>query len=91
MAATGVERSLPLTGTKGPGWAFGKAGACGQMARPANNFRFSEIVSSEKINRIENISLLQKRKSRHIYRHPVPVRGAYHDRHERGTGCGGSW
>jgi hypothetical protein len=24
-------------------------------------------------------------------RHPVPIRGAYHDRHERGTGSGGRW
>jgi hypothetical protein len=39
--------------------------------------------------RIKNISLLQKYKLRYISRHPVPARGAYHDRHERGAGSGG--
>jgi hypothetical protein len=24
-----------------------------------------------------------------LIRHPVPIRGAYRDRHERGAGCGG--
>ena len=46
----------------------------------------SEVVSSPKI---KNISLFPKGEPWHIYRHPVPTRGAYHDRHERGTGCGG--
>jgi hypothetical protein len=28
-------------------------------------------------------------RNRAYHSHPVPVRGAYHDRHERGTGSGG--
>ena len=35
---------------------------------------------------LKNISLFPKCEQWHIYRHPVPLRGAYHDRHERGTG-----
>jgi hypothetical protein len=27
----------------------------------------------------------------HISCHPVPIRGAYHDRHDRGAGRGGRW
>jgi hypothetical protein len=41
-------------------------------------FRFSEVMSSPKI---KNISLLQNAKSAYIFGHPVPLRGAYHDRH----------
>src|SRR5258708_8913156 len=61
---------------------------CGEykLTRRANQFRFSECVSSPKI---KNISLLQKCEQWHIDRHPVPVRGAYHDRHERAAGSGG--
>src|SRR5882757_227812 len=46
------------------------------------------IVSSPGI---KNISLYPKIEIGHNYRHPVPVRGAYHDRHERRTGSGGRW
>ena len=57
--------------------------AFGRSGREQAHFWFSEHVSSPKI---KNISLFQKAKSGHIYRHPVPTRGAYHDRHDRGTG-----
>jgi hypothetical protein len=43
------------------------------------------------IPRIKNISLYQKKKSDYIRRIPSRLRGAYHDRHERGTGSGGRW
>jgi hypothetical protein len=44
------------------------------VASPAGKaFRFSEIMSSSKI---KNISLFQKSNQWHIYRHPVPTRGA---------------
>ena len=49
-------------------------------------FRFSEIMSSPKI---KNISLFQKRKSVHIYAHPVPLRGALAIVANVGRGCGG--
>jgi hypothetical protein len=42
-----------------------------------------------KINQIKNISVLQNHKSPLDNTHPVPARGAYHDRHDRGTGRGG--
>ena len=57
-----------------------------KLTRRANHFRFTEIMSSPEI---KNISLYQKCKSGYIACHPVPTRGAYHDRHERGTGSGG--
>ena len=49
----------------------------------ANCFWFTEIMSSPKI---KNISLLQKCKSAYMSAHPVPLRGAYHDRHDRWDG-----
>jgi hypothetical protein len=56
--------------------------------RRANHFGFSEIVSSPKM---KNISLFPNSKQGYIHAYPVPIRGAYHDRHERGTGSGGRW
>jgi hypothetical protein len=35
---------------------------------------------------IKNISLLPNDKSAYIFAHPVPLRGAYHDRHDRWDG-----
>jgi hypothetical protein len=37
----------------------------------------------------KNISLFPKPKSDVSMIHPVPTRGAFRDRHERGMGCGG--
>jgi hypothetical protein len=37
----------------------------------------------------KNISLFPKPKSDVSMIHPVPARGAFRDRHERGAGCGG--
>jgi hypothetical protein len=48
-------------------------------------------MSSEKSARIENISVLQNQNRGYILAHPVPARGAYHDRHDRGAGRGGRW
>ena len=50
-----------------------QAFATAHRARRANHFRFTEVVSSPKI---KNISLYPKREQVHIYRHPVPTRGA---------------
>jgi hypothetical protein len=44
-----------------------------KIARRANQFRFTEIVSSPKI---KNISLYPKTNQWHILGHPVPLRGA---------------
>jgi hypothetical protein len=60
-----------------------------KLTRRATHFRFTEIVSSPKFTKIENISLFQKCEMVYIHVHPVPARGAYHDRHERGAGSGG--
>ena len=48
-------------------------------------------MSSEKFARIENISVFQNQNRGYILTHPVPARGAYHDRHDRGAGRGGRW
>src|SRR4029079_4113734 len=48
-------------------------------------------MSSEKSSQTENISVLRKPKSALHHTHPVPARGAYHDRHDRGAGRGGRW
>jgi len=45
---------------------------CDKTTRPANQFRFSEIVSSL---RIKNISVYQNENQVHIFAHPVPLRG----------------
>jgi hypothetical protein len=37
----------------------------------------------------KNISVPTHPKSHLELSHPTPQRGAYHDRHERGVGCGG--
>jgi hypothetical protein len=47
-----------------------------------------KVASSPKI---KNISLYQNKKLDYTNCHPVPLRGAYHDRHERETGRGGRW
>src|SRR5436190_21889843 len=44
----------------------------GRMCRRANRFRFSELVSSEKFSRIENISVSPKPNHRYIT--PIPSR-----------------
>ena len=56
-----------------------KSNAINKTARRANHFGFSEIVSSP---RIKNISVFTNPKSTIYPIHPVPFRGAYHDRHE---------
>jgi hypothetical protein len=63
-----------------------KSSTINKTARRATQFGLEEIVSS---HGIKNISLFQKRETGYMFGHPVPLRGAYHDRHERGTGCGG--
>src|SRR4029078_2610589 len=69
-----------------------KSSTINETARRANrHFRFSETVSSEKSSQTENISVLRKPKSALHNTHPVPARGAYHDRHDRGAGRGGRW
>ncbi|WP_212442906.1 hypothetical protein, partial [Bradyrhizobium sp. AUGA SZCCT0431] len=45
---------------------------CSPFARRANQFRFTEIVSSPEI---KNISLFPKANQGHIFGHPVPLRG----------------
>jgi hypothetical protein len=65
-----------------------KSSIINKTARRANHFRFSEIVSSPKI---KNISVFTNPDSLLHLIHPVPLRGACHDRHERGAGCGGRW
>jgi hypothetical protein len=37
----------------------------------------------------KNISFRRSVEADLLIRHPVPIRGAYRDRHERGAGCGG--
>jgi hypothetical protein len=67
----------------------GPALSCDKLTRRANHFVFSEIVSSPKSIRIENISLLQKGKSgAHLSASCSAKRGVGR-RHERGTGSGG--
>ena len=41
---------------------------------------------AQESKRIKNISVFFQRKSLHINCHPVPRRGAYHDRHETWDG-----
>jgi hypothetical protein len=47
-----------------------------KTARRANHFGLTEIVSSEKSNAIENISLYPKQEPGYMNCHPVPLRGA---------------
>jgi hypothetical protein len=54
---------------------------------PSGNFHArTENLSSPAS---KNISLFPKPKSDVSMTRPVPARGAFRDRHERGTGCGG--
>ena len=62
---------------------------CVKMAAmaKANHFRFTEFVSSPEI---KNISLFTDGQiTCYIFSHPVPLRGAFGHRHERGAGRGG--
>jgi hypothetical protein len=61
---------------------------CGNLARRANNFVFTEVVSSPKI---KNISLYPKEKSRYIFAYPVPPEGRIMIARIVGTGRGGRW
>src|SRR6266705_1077891 len=60
-----------------------KSNAINKTARRANHFGVSEIMSS---HRIKNISVFTNPKSAIYLLHPVPFRGAYHDRHETWDG-----
>jgi hypothetical protein len=71
-------------------WLFSRTISM-SFARRANHFGFTKIVSSQKLTEIKNISLFSNSKQGYINAYPVPIRGAYHDRHERGTGSGGRW
>jgi hypothetical protein len=51
----------------------------------------SDLRKSVSSPKIKNISLFQKCELGYNYAHPVPIRGACHDRHERGMGRGGRW
>src|SRR4029078_4825983 len=69
-----------------------KSRTINETARRADeHFRFSEAESSEKSSQTENISVFRKPKSALHNTHPVPARGAYHDRRDRGAGRGGRW
>jgi hypothetical protein len=37
----------------------------------------------------KNIPLYNSENQKYIHRHPVPLRGAFRERHGRGAGCGG--
>ena len=56
---------------------------CCVTTRRANQFGFTESVSSPSG---KNISVLQKGKSPYMICHPVPFRGAFRERQERGAG-----
>src|SRR6266568_2892385 len=56
---------------------------CDKVTRRANRFCFAEILSSPGI---KNISVFTNPKSPLHHIHPVPFRGAYHDRHETWDG-----
>ncbi|WP_211997386.1 hypothetical protein, partial [Bradyrhizobium sp. JYMT SZCCT0180] len=49
---------------------------CVKTTRRANQFGFTEIVSSRKFLQIKNISVVGRPKSVRIYRHPVLLRRA---------------
>ena len=51
--------------------------------------QIASVLQNRVKPQMKNISLFQKREQGYIHSHPVPVRGAYHDRHERGAGSGG--
>ena len=53
-----------------------------QVRRPTSVFHLSSPFR-------KNISVLQKPNRAYIRIRPVPPQGAYHDRRERGAGCGG--
>ena len=54
-----------------------------KSTRRANHFGLSEFVSSPSR---KNISVFRKRKTGYINSHPVPLRGALRNGHQRGAG-----